>query len=100
LRVLVWLESPGIWGRPAFVGNSDSLRTDVYLPNNGKPYPGNPVVGPKEKTLPGGKTKQQRITHYIPGNTPFGVFTYTTTINSVLSDDILDEDSFRFVIEE
>ena len=76
-----------------------SLRTDVYLPN-GKPYPGNPVVGPKEKTLPGGKTKQQRITHYIPGNTPFGVFTYTTTINSLLSDDILDEDSFRFVIEE
>jgi hypothetical protein len=76
-----------------------SLRTDVYLPN-GKPYPGNPIVGPKEITLGGGKTRQRWIKHYIPGKAPFGVFTYTTTLEGVLFDDIIDEDSFRFVIEE
>jgi parallel beta-helix repeat protein len=76
-----------------------SLQTDVYLPN-GKPYPGNPVVGPKEITLGGGKTRQRWIKHYIPGKAPFGVFIYTTTLESVLYDDIIDEDSFRFAIEE
>jgi hypothetical protein len=43
--------------------------------------------------------EKEGIKHSIPGNAPFGVFTYTTTINSLLFDDILDEDSFRFVIE-
>jgi predicted outer membrane repeat protein len=76
-----------------------SLRTDVYLPN-GKPYPGNPVVGPKEITLGGGKTRQRWIKHYIPGKAPFGVFTYTTTLNSVFYNDFIDEDSFRFAIKE
>jgi parallel beta-helix repeat protein len=76
-----------------------SLQTDVYLPS-GKPYPGNPVVGPKEITLGGGKTRQRWIKHYIPGKAPFGVFIYTTTLNSVFYNDVIDEDSFRFVIEE
>jgi hypothetical protein len=76
-----------------------SLQTDVYLPN-GKPYPGNPIVGPKEVTLNGGKTRQRWIKHYIPGKAPFGVFTYTTTLNSVFYNDVIDEDSFRFAIEE
>jgi hypothetical protein len=39
------------------------------------------------------------IKHYISGNTPFGLFIYTTAINSLLFNDILDEDGFRFVIE-
>jgi hypothetical protein len=76
-----------------------SLQTDVYLPS-GNPYPGNPIVGPKEVTLPGEKTKQRWIKHYIPGNAPLGVYTYSTTLNSVLYDDVIDEDSFRFVVEE
>jgi parallel beta-helix repeat protein len=76
-----------------------SLRTDVYLPS-GNPYPGNPVVGPKEITLGSGKTKQRWIKHYIPGSAPLGVYTYTTTLNSVLYDDVIDEDSFRFAIKE
>jgi hypothetical protein len=76
-----------------------SLRTDVYLPN-GKPYSGNPVVGPKEITLPGGKTKQRCITHYIFGNAPYGVYTYATTISSVLFGGTIDEGGFEFVVEE
>jgi nitrous oxidase accessory protein NosD len=76
-----------------------SLRTDVYLPS-GKPYSGNPVVGPKGITLPGGKTKQRLITHYIPGNAPYGVYTYATTISSVLFGGTIDEGGFEFVVEE
>jgi hypothetical protein len=76
-----------------------SLRTDVYLPS-GKPYPGNPVVGPKGITLPGGTTRQRKIKHYIPGGAPLGVYIYLCTLNGVLYNDVIDEDSFEFVVEQ
>jgi predicted outer membrane repeat protein len=72
------------------------LQTDVYLPN-GKPYPGNPIVGPMEVTLQGEQTKQKRIRHSVPGKAPLGIYTYESTISTSVND-IIDQDSFEFEV--
>jgi parallel beta-helix repeat protein len=72
------------------------LRSDVTLPN-GKPYPGNPIIGPKKVTLPGNKNVQRRISHPIPGAAPLGIYTYKSRIG-IPPDQLIDEDSFDFEV--
>jgi predicted outer membrane repeat protein len=74
------------------------LRSDVFLPN-GKPYPGNPIVGPMEITLPGEKNVQRHLSHPVPGKAPKGTYRYRCRIG-LLSDQLYDEDSFRFEVAE
>jgi parallel beta-helix repeat protein len=74
------------------------LRSDVTLPN-GKPYPGNPIVGPKKITLPGNKNFQKHLTHPVPGKAPLGIYTYKSRIGLPL-DQLIDEDSFEFEVVE
>jgi parallel beta-helix repeat protein len=74
------------------------LRSDVTLPN-GKPYPGNPIIGPKRVTLPGNKNVQRHMTHPIPGAAPLGVYIYKSRIG-LPPDQLIDEDSFEFEVVE
>jgi parallel beta-helix repeat protein len=74
------------------------LRTDVTLPN-GKPYPGNPIIGPKKVTLPGNKNIQRHMTHPIPGAAPLGIYTYKSRIG-LPPGQLIDEDSFEFTVVE
>jgi hypothetical protein len=75
------------------------LRTDVILPN-GKPYPGNPVIGPQKVIVGGEKTRQRYIVHPIPGSAPLGSYIYWSRIG-LPPDQLIDEDSFAFeVVEE
>jgi parallel beta-helix repeat protein len=74
------------------------LRSDVMLPN-GKPYPGNPIVGPKKVTLPGNKNVQRHMMHPIPGAAPLGNYTYKSRIG-LPPDQLIDQDSFEFEVVE
>jgi parallel beta-helix repeat protein len=73
-----------------------SLQSDVYLPN-GKPYSGNPIVGPIEATLAENETKQRHIAHQVPGSALLGTYTYMSTL-SFSANQLVDEDSFTFQV--
>jgi hypothetical protein len=55
--------------------DSIDVWADVILPN-GKPYPGNPVVGPRAVTIPGGKTIERDLIQPVPVSAPLGAYTY------------------------
>jgi hypothetical protein len=40
------------------------------------------------------------VKHYIPSDAPFGTYVYTTTINSVQGNEVINEDSFEFEVVE
>jgi predicted outer membrane repeat protein len=74
------------------------LRSDVTLPN-GKPYQGNPIIGPQKITLPGEKDIQKYLTHPVPGNASLGIYTYKSRIG-LPPDQLIDKDIFEFEVVE
>ena len=74
------------------------LQSDVFLPS-GEGYPGNPIVGPLEVTMPGETNFQTRLIHSVPGVAPVGVYTYESRIG-LPPDQLIDEDIFEFVVME
>jgi photosystem II stability/assembly factor-like uncharacterized protein len=72
--------------------------TEVTLPN-GNPYPGNPVVGPREIVVPPNETVSIHLTHQVPLGAPLGTYTYTGKIGTPPST-LIDRDSFRFKVVE
>jgi hypothetical protein len=68
----------------------------VTMPD-GKPYRGNPVLGPQRVELVANATMERVITHSIPGNAPLGTYTYT--IMAIAPPDYLvHRSSFSFEI--
>jgi hypothetical protein len=65
--------------------------TEATLPN------GNPrtVMGPDRYTLPANTTRQQHLTHNVPGVAPLGLYGYRSRIG-VPPSTLYDEDSFAF----
>jgi hypothetical protein len=72
--------------------------TDVILPN-GKPYKGNPVLGPKTVLLQPRKWVIRHITQQVPGNAPLGDYIYMGTIGT-WPDSLVDQDQFEFTVVE
>jgi outer membrane protein assembly factor BamB len=60
-----------------FTGDPVSVQvwTGVTMPN-GKPYPGNPVLGPKQVTIPGLDSLYRSFDHLVPGKAPLGEYLY------------------------
>jgi hypothetical protein len=72
--------------------------TEVILPN-GKPYPGNPVVGPVYVTLAAGEVKSKHLYHKVPGKAPLGTYTYIGKIGTY-PEPLMDSDAFQFEVVE
>jgi hypothetical protein len=81
-------------------GSSQTFQawTDVILPN-GKPYKGNPVLGPKTVPLQPRKWVIRHITQQVPGNAPLGDYVYTGKIGT-WPDSLIDQDQFDFTVVE
>ena len=73
-----------------------SLRSDIVLPG-GKPYQGNPLVGPIEVTLPGETTVQRYVAHPVPGEAPVGNYSYKGRVG-LPPDRLIDSDGFDFTV--
>jgi hypothetical protein len=72
--------------------------TDVTLPN-GKPYKGNPVLGPKSVPLDPRKWIIRHITQQVPNNAPLGDYVYTGKVGT-WPDSLIDQDQFEFTVVE
>jgi hypothetical protein len=73
--------------------------TGVVLPN-GKPYKGNPVLGPKTVILVPYDTLSKHVNHKIPGSAPLGTYEYWVKAGEEYPDH-LSKDTFTFsVVEE
>ncbi len=72
--------------------------TDVILPN-GKPYKGNPVLGPKTVPLQPRKWVIRHITQQVPGNAPLGDYVYVGKIGT-WPNSLIDQDQFEFTVVE
>jgi hypothetical protein len=70
--------------------------TDVILPN-GKPYKGNPVLGPKTVPLQPRKWVIRHITQQVPGNAPLGDYVYMGMVGT-WPDSLIDQDQFDFTV--
>jgi hypothetical protein len=81
-------------------GNPQTFQTwtDVTLPN-GKPYKGNPVLGPKTVPLQPRKWVIRHITQQAPGNAPLGDYVYMGTVGT-WPDSLIDQDQFEFTVVE
>jgi hypothetical protein len=63
--------------------------------------PGNrtlPVIDPTTVHLNPYQTKSKRMGELIPGNAPFGSYTYTAYVKDEGTQDIIDQDSFEFEV--
>jgi len=82
------------------MGSSQAFQawTDVILPN-GKPYKGNPVLGPKTVPLQPRKWVIRHITQQVPKNAPLGDYVYTGKIGT-WPDSLIDQDQFDFTVVE
>jgi hypothetical protein len=72
--------------------------TDVILPN-GKPYKGNPVLGPKTVPFQPRKWVIRHITQQVPCNAPLGNYIYVGKIGT-WPDSLIDQDQFDFTVVE
>jgi outer membrane protein assembly factor BamB len=54
-------------------------RIDVTLPN-GQPFPGNPILGPRQVTMNPGQQINFHVSHMVPQGAPLGVYGYTLKI--------------------
>jgi hypothetical protein len=91
----------GYWGTATNkIGEPQTVQywAEVVLPN-GKPYPGNPVVGPITATLGPDQSKRKHLNHKIPMSAPLGVYTYTGLVG-FYPDDVWDDSSFQFEVVE
>jgi hypothetical protein len=81
-------------------GSSQTFQawTGVILPN-GKPYKGNPVLGPKTVPLQPRKWVIRHITQQVPGNAPLGDYIYMGTVGT-WPDSLIDQDQFEFTVVE
>jgi hypothetical protein len=81
-------------------GSSQTFQTwtDVILPN-GKPYKGNPVLGPKTVPLKPRKWVIRHITQQVPNNAPLGGYVYTGKVGT-WPDSLIDQDQFDFTVVE
>jgi hypothetical protein len=81
-------------------GSSQTFQawTDVILPN-GKPYKGNPVLGPKTVPLLPRKWVIRHITQQVPGNAPLGDYVYVGKVGT-WPDSLIDQDQFDFTVVE
>jgi len=78
------------------VSQSQQVWTEATMPS-GRPYPGNPVIGPVTRTFPPHQTQSQHVTHAIPTTAPLGDYTYTGNVGTYPGTTI-DEDSFTFTV--
>ncbi len=72
--------------------------TEVTMPN-GKPYPHNPVIGPKWVTLSPGGSKSKHLNHTIPVFAPLGTYIYTAKVGTY-PEPYMHSDSFQFTVVE
>jgi hypothetical protein len=81
-------------------GSSQTFQawTGVILPN-GKPYKGNPVLGPKMVPLQPRKWVIRHISQQVPGNAPLGDYIYMGSVGT-WPDSLIDQDAFTFVVTE
>jgi hypothetical protein len=70
--------------------------TEVTLPN-GKPYPGNPVLGPQDVPLGAWKVKSKYLTQKVPHGAPLGTYVYTALVGTY-PDEVIHEDSFEVTV--
>ncbi len=73
-----------------------SVWTEVILPN-GKPYKGNPILGPIYQALAPFQVRSKHVNHGIPWSAPLGVYTYIAKLGTY-PDDVMDQDSFEFEV--
>ena len=71
-------------------------RIDVTLPS-GQPYPGNPVMGPRQVTMNPGQQISLHVTHPVPNAAPLGEYQYTLKIGWPPAT-LIDLDSFAFLV--
>jgi hypothetical protein len=84
-----------------FTNKTDEVQTlywraNVYLPN-GNPYSGNPVIPLTPLTLDPGASEIEDYSHFIPGNTPIGIYTYEVQVGG-MPKELIDDDKFKFKI--
>jgi len=72
--------------------------TEAVLPNH-NPYPGNPVAGPQTVPLGPYQERVKELRRTVPYNAPLGPYVYIGRVGDYGSD-ILDQDSFGFVVIE
>jgi hypothetical protein len=72
--------------------------SELTMPD-GYPYPGNPHIGPQQRTLPAGRTVQTHIDVVVPMNAPLGRYIYAG-LAGTYPDDILAGDSFVIEVVE
>jgi hypothetical protein len=70
--------------------------TEVTMPG-GRPYPGNPVVGPSTRNFPPHRTVSQHLTHTVPATAPLGAYTYEGKVGTYPGT-VIGEDSFVFTV--
>jgi hypothetical protein len=69
--------------------------TDAYLPN-GRPYAGNPLLGPSTFQWSPGQHLRGHFVHRVPANAPLGRYRYHARIGSYPTAN--DEDWFTFTV--
>lgn len=70
----------------------------VTLPN-GNPFPGNPVLGPRQIQVAPQGSVSMHLTHPVPPGAPLGTYTYRAKIGTPPAT-VIDEDSFSFEVVE
>ena len=92
----------GQLGYTVYVTNNTSsavtfqLWTELFLPN-GRPYNGNPLVGPVQVTLQPGVSRNRHFNFNIPLIAPLGIYTLYGRIGSY-PNSVWDEDFFYFTV--
>jgi subtilisin family serine protease len=71
---------------------------EVFKPN-GRPYSGNPIIGPTPVTLAPAETLVVHRSHHVPSGAPSGNYTYRAAIGTP-PDVLLDDDRFDFEVTE
>lgn len=71
---------------------------EVFKPN-GRPYSGNPIIGPTPVTLAPAETLVVHRSHPVPSGAPSGRYIYCATIGFA-PDLLLDDDRFDFEVTE
>jgi hypothetical protein len=79
------------------VSQTMQMWTEVYLPN-GRPYQGNPVIGPTSVTIPAHQGVVRSYSHVIPAAAPLGTYIYRARLGSAYPLPLLDSDYFRFSV--
>jgi len=92
----------GLFGYTVYgTNNSNSSITFQYWTDiilwNGNPYPGNPIFGPLQVTLPPGPTRSRHLSHVVPANTPLKTYTCYGRVGWY-PNDVWGEDSFQFTV--